>query len=311
MLNKYPKLHELEVFCTVAGGATTQQAAERLFVTHSAVSQSIKRLETMLEQNLFDKVGNKLVVNEYGRTLYPQALSLLKNAYSINRSMFLEGGDLKIGGSSTVARYLFPDLIREFLTIYPKSNIQIKCGNTEEIISDVEKLTIDFGVIEGVCNNPHVTTRKWRDDILVIISAVDHPLTKVKVSAENLFNSHWIMREKGSGTRREVDLWIDKYIGGISSSMEFGDSELIWKCVARGLGISCLSENIVQEPLRQKKIAKLNIKLPPLKRSMSLIVHKNKQISKQIIDFFGKSADFQIPSLTKESLHNLARTGQV
>jgi DNA-binding transcriptional LysR family regulator len=130
-------LHHLKLFHTLATEQSYTKAANSLFISQPALSMQIKKFEDEIGVKLFDKVGNKNVLNDNGKLLfeYTQKIfttieeaeyQLLKKADSIS-------GTVNIGGSNTSGTYILPKIIGAFKSLYPNVNVNLHVSDTNEI----------------------------------------------------------------------------------------------------------------------------------------------------------------------------------
>lgn len=266
-------LRELEVFCAIARHGGVHRAAEAVARTQSAASQSLARLERGLGQALFDRRGRQLVLNARGRALLPRAQALLDAARELQGSWDNAPPALHLAASSTIARYVLPPLLAAYRLQYPAAVLEVQSGNTAEVSAAVDAMAVDFGLIEGPCHRSGLLVEPWREDALVLIAPPGHALTHGVAGRVQLAAAPWLLREPGSGTRKEVDQWLRSSIGCITPDMELGDSGMIWRAVAAGAGISCLPRVVVAEALQQGAVMEIHSKPAPPKRMFSLLRH--------------------------------------
>src|ERR1700761_8966698 len=115
-------LRQLAIFTAVADAGSTSAAAARVALSQSATSAALNELEAVLEAKPFDRVGTRLVLNDSGRGLLPQARALLDAAAGIERDFGLGATAgahaapslLSISASTTIGNYLLPTLIAEW-----------------------------------------------------------------------------------------------------------------------------------------------------------------------------------------------------
>lgn len=119
-----------------------------LLLSQSAVSAALTNLEQQLKVKLFDRVGKPLVLNEYGRLLYPRAVALLEQAGEINTLFSQENGALRLFASSTIGNYIQPELIAGDWCTVPGTQLWLQVGNSEEVINAVADFRVDMGLIE-------------------------------------------------------------------------------------------------------------------------------------------------------------------
>lgn len=266
-------LRELAVFCAVAQSGNVRRAADSVSCTQSAASQAVARLERKLGRELFDRRGRRVVLNENGRMLLPQAQALLDASLELQKTWSDEPPALDLAASTTIARYVLPRLLAVYRQRYPCARIRVQVGNTAEVSAAVDVMAADFGLIEGPCHLPTLNIQLWREDALVLVAPPEHPLAQGIATRAQLAKARWLLREPGSGTRDEVDRWLRTTVGPIVPDMELADSGMIWRAVASGAGISCLPRVVVAHALQNGALAEITSELVPPKRMLSLVRH--------------------------------------
>lgn len=280
-------LKQLKVFIAVCKSGSTSAAAEMVSLSQSATSASLNELESSLGVALFDRIGKRLILNENGRQVLPQAMQAMDIGRSIEEQFNLNGENKKftlhIGASTTIGNYLLPKL----LSNYSKKNDvvpKIDIANTSKVSEAVANFEVDFGLIEGPCHENELIVEKWIEDELIIVSSRDHPLAlknrKNKISSKELSSSGWLLRESQSGTREAVEQLLKSHLDEFNLNGEFSNSEAIKHATAEGLGIACLSRSAVSDLIDLGKLVELSTTLPPLKRNLYIIKNKYKVISK-------------------------------
>jgi len=278
-------LRQLEVFTEVLKSGSTTQASVVLALSQSAVSAALADLEGQLSVQLFDRVGKRLVINEHGRLLYPKALALLEQAGEIEQLFRHDGGALRIAASSTIGNYMLPEMIARYRHDFPATPLELNVGNSQDVIGAVADFRVDLGLIEGPCHMPELVTQPWLEDELVVFAAPESPLARQPLMLELLANAPWILRERGSGTREVLDHLLLAHLPHFQLVMELGNSEAIKHAVRHGIGISCLSQRVIEEQLASGVLVELKIPLPPLMRTLYLIHHRQKHISNALQRF--------------------------
>lgn len=282
-------LRQLMVFSEIIKYSSTTRAAQTLALSQSAVSAALAELENQLSVKLFDRVGKRLYVNEYGRLLYPKAMALLEQAIEIEQLFAEHHGALRIAASSTIGNYLLPQLIAAYREDYPDSPLEVQIANSRNVITAVTEFRADFGLIEGPCYQPELVTEHWCDDEMVVFASSHQAGLFNTVSVENqwhrLAQAQWILREPGSGTREVIENLLLVKLSHFNVVMELGDSEAIKHAVRYGMGMSCLSRRVVAEQLQAGTLVELPVQGVNLMRPLHLIYHKQKHISQAQHDF--------------------------
>jgi len=170
----------------VDSGLNITSAAERLFTSQPGISKQLKQLEAELGVQLFTRKGKSLAaITPAGREVIARARKILRevdNITSLASDLTAEqDGTLSIATTHTQARYVLPDVIREFRQRYPRVNLELHQGTSEQIAELVNTNKVDFAIATGSQNLfPHLTMLpiyRWHRIALV---PKQHPLARQK-----------------------------------------------------------------------------------------------------------------------------------
>lgn len=248
-------------------------------MSQSATSTALGELEKQFDLQLFDRVNKSLRINETGQQLLPRAVELLDRAKEIEALLqgHISFGHMKIGATLTVGNYLVTILVARFLQSHPESRIQLQVQNTSAIVQQIANHELDLGLIEGDCYHPDITVQPWIADELVVFSAPNHPLAKLrKVTTEQLLLEPWILREKGSGTRETFNRAFHNYNAQLNIRLELEHTEAIKRAVESGLGIGCISRLALKDAFRRGSLVPLATPQLNLGRFFYFLWHKQK-----------------------------------
>jgi DNA-binding transcriptional LysR family regulator len=192
---------QLEVFVEIAKMSNMTLAAENVFLTQSACSMALSSLENQLGNFLFDRHGKKLLLNDQGKLLFPKASGIISQMQELEDLLMSKrtgmlSGKLRVGASSTIGNYLLPTFVGKFITKNSEVKIGVEIGNTEQIIQQVLKFTVDIGMIEGDCFSEDIQVTPWKKDELIIVASPAYALAKKrKISLSDIQHEKWIMRD--------------------------------------------------------------------------------------------------------------------
>ena len=287
-------LRQLLIFAAVAETGSTTAAGSRVALSQSATSAALNELEKVLGARLFDRVGKRLILNDNGRTLLPQARAALDVASGIE-SAFSVGThagsvppiNLRIAASTTIGNYLLPGLIASFRETFPQARFEVQIHNTLHASAAVGRFEADMGLIEGPTHEPDVHAEAWMEDELAILCSPEHPLAREpeRIKLKALRQASWLLREPGSGTREAVELALRPHLVQLSEDVQVGSTEAIKHAVAAGLGLTCLSLTATRDVIALGKLKVLDTTLPRLVRTLYLIHHRHKQLSTGLVRF--------------------------
>ena len=296
-------LRQLAIFAAVADAGSTTAAGERVALSQSATSAALNELEAVLEARLFDRVGTRLVLNDTGRGLLPQARAVLDGAAGIEREFGLGAAPgehgapslLRVGASTTIGNYLLPSLVAAWRRVRPDAHIDVAIANTGAIAAAVARLEVDVGLIEGPCHEADVVALPWREEELAIVCAPAHPLLRGdatrRLNVAALRQAQWLLREPGSGTREAVEQALQPHLHQFNEGLHFGGTEAIKQAAVEGLGFTCLSLFAVQDLIALGRLVRVRTTLPRLARRFYLVHHRRKQFSRSLAAFMAFCQD--------------------
>ena len=281
-------LKELNFFYKLSDNPQVTQVAQELKISQSAISLAIKSLENKLEEQLFDRVGKKLILNERGRYFkektLPHYLAIIDSQKLFQKNKL--AGNMKIASSKTISNYLMPDIYYEFLSTYSDVKFDISTINSTKIIENILNSNLDIGLIEIDINNSNLIKQKLCDDELIIVTSDENA---PKIAFIDTINKKWILRETGSGTREVFINSLGKYAQDISIFMELQDFEEIKTILIDNKDtITAISKNAVKKELESKKLFQIKLKNFEFKREFHIVYHKDKSTNllfQTFIDF--------------------------
>ncbi|MGA9588083.1 MAG: LysR substrate-binding domain-containing protein [Terracidiphilus sp.] len=246
------------VFRAVAQHLSFRKAAEELYLTQPAVSLQIKALEEDLGVQLFDRTGSRVALTSAGKTMLSyaeQAHALLQRAEHEIAAIGGElAGHLALGASTTIAQYVLPRMLGEFLAEHSRVQPTLISGNTEHIVDAVAKHEIALGFIEGPSRSRDVKSESFLTDELVLIVPAAHEWAeRARIAASELKTVPLLMRERGSGTRHVVEMALEDHHvkpALLTIAMELDSTEAIKSAVEAGLGAGFVSKWAIAKDAR-------------------------------------------------------------
>lgn len=225
----------LKVFQSVAKNLSFTKASQELFVSQPAITKHIQELETCYQTRLFDRQGSKISLTEAGELLLKHSEKILDDYKQLEYEMHLLHdeyiGELKLGASTTIAQYVLPPLLANFITKFPQINLSLINGNSRGVEVALQEHRIDLGLVEGIFRLPNLKYTAFLQDELV---AVVHTRSKLAVAdeilPEELPNIPLVLRERGSGTLDVFERALLQYnlkLSSLNVLMYLGSTESI------------------------------------------------------------------------------------
>jgi DNA-binding transcriptional LysR family regulator len=277
-------LNQLRVFYYAAKNLSFTAAAGELYITQPAVTAQVKSFEEFCSLKLFKKRGRRIYLTDEGKSLYTYAVKIFKTEKEIEHVIDdmreLKRGVLSLGTTKAYARYFMPLMITTFHKNYPNIKIQLNEGSSLDMIHSLLDFKIEVAVIARAEDNPEVNFSPFSREEMAVILSPDHPLAKKKALAfRDLATVPFIMREKGSGTRKLVEELFEAEQCAPDVLMETSNTEFIKQLVQRGEGVSFVVREAVAAELKEKKLASVPLKGPKVYLDVSIAYLKDQVLS--------------------------------
>lgn len=277
-------LNQLRAFYQTAGHLSFTAAARELFITQPAVTAQVKLFEESLNLKLFKKSKGKLHLTEAGKTIYEYARKMFECETELELAVSelkrFGRGTLRIGTARTYARYFIPLLISIFRERYPHITIELREGNSRDMIRNLRDLQIEIAIIAKENGLGDFMFIPFVKEEVLLILAPDHPLArKGSADAHDIAGEPLIMKETGSGTRKLVDDLLAKNRITPKTLMETSDAEIIKLLVQHGEGISFLVQTAVSRELAEGKLASVPFYGDPLWLEVGIAYLSNQPLS--------------------------------
>lgn len=283
---------QLRAFAALARTGSFTLAAKELFLSQSAVSHSMKALETDVSCRLFDRVGKKVLLTQAGESLLHHTEKILQEMAAARAGLEQLGkwgvGRLRIGASPTACQYILPAVLREFKESFPKCRIAIVPGDTLEAIESVRENRIDLAITLQPRNEDQFEFHPLFSDELAFIVGAMHPWAKDgHVVRNEIPKQSYVLYNKTSYTFRMVRDYFNQEDMVLNTVIELGSMEAIKELVKLGLGVGILSPWIAQKEIQEKSLVALPLGRRKMKRNWGVIHWRGRRLSLAEETFLG------------------------
>ena len=284
-------LKQLEAFVQVAEGKSFSKAAKELFLTQPTISAHIASLERELNARLFVRNTKEVSLSEDGKDLYRYAKQIIDLQKQIEERFETEEEGsrhcITIAASTIPAQYLLPRVLKRFNEKYPDEQIKIMESDSSKVVSQIVDHIVDVGFTGTVLEKKHCRYLPFYKDKLAVITPNTERYRRLKEESPDgidwILEEHLIMREEGSGTRKEAEEQL-KAAGIPAEKLDviasIGNQETIKKSVRQGMGITILSELAAVDEEADGELLTFPIPGADAGRDINLVYNKNYQLSR-------------------------------
>jgi len=276
--------NQFRVFYYAAKNLSFTAAAGELFISQPAVTAQMKSFEEFCSLKLFKKRGRRIYLTDEGKSLYAYAAKIFKYEKEIEHTIDdmreLKRGILSLGTTKAYARYFMPLMITTFHKSYPNIKIQLNEGSSLDMIHSLLDFKIEVAVIARTEDNPEIHFFPFSQEEMVLIVSTDHHLSREKaITFKDLSAEPFIMKERGSGTRKLVEELFEAEQCTPDILMETSNTEFIKQLVQRGEGVSFVVREAVAAELKEKKLAAVSLKGPTVYLDVNIAYLKDQVLS--------------------------------
>jgi DNA-binding transcriptional LysR family regulator len=276
-------LSQLEVFLTVARERRFSRAAEKLYRTQSAVSQTIRKLEAEIGEPLFDRSSREGVLTDAGSTLQEYAEKLLNLRQDAREALVelreLQKGNLAIAANEFTALYLLP-VLAEFRRRHPMIKITVRRSLGSHIPDDVLKHNVEFGVLSYDPQEPQLQSAVVYLDELAFIVPPSHSLASAKeVSIRQLGTESFVAHIVTSPYRDKVIEAFRRLKTPLHMDVELPTLQAIKRFVCMGNGVALVPEISVENELSRGELVRVPVRDLHFQRKLRLVYRQESTLS--------------------------------
>ena len=283
---------QLEAFVAVVDYGSFSEAARKLYLTQPTISAHVRSLEEELHTKLILRTTKKTTITTRGYQLYDSAVrmleirnNLLENFPGVQKHM------IDLAASTIPSSYLLPEILAAFGKTHPDIYFHSIQADSAESINRVLDGTVDLALVGQNTRDETCVFLPFCQDELVIATPITNHylgLQNKSVTFEDFIKDPIIIREKGSGTKKEMDLFLEQ-IGVTPSDLNviarMNDLEGIKKSIVNGLGISILSARSAIDLQKTKQILLFPLEESAHKRTFYIVYSKNRILKPHVRQF--------------------------
>ncbi len=275
----------LRVFVCILECGSLSAAARELGLTQPAVSNHLHALEERFGVALLAR-GRPLRVTPAGECLAEHARAVLQGISTLETEMARHAsprGTLVLGASSTPGELLMPGLATEFSARYPDVALELRVYDTDQAIAALLKREIEAAVVGHEVDDPRLVGTVVGYDALVPVVAASDRLAGTEISPEELVDRPFVLRERGSGTRRTAEEGLAAAGVRPRVVMELGSNAAVAGAVGAGAGVGVVPLRSVEA---RGEIERVRVRGLALSRPFVLLTERGRELSPAAEAFF-------------------------
>ena len=272
------KLESYRVFKEVAEVGNITAAAQALYISQSAVSQSIKQLENDLQTRLFSRNSRGVTLTAEGRMLYEyvrSAMGLLETGEAkLSQTRELQMGQLIIGASDTVTSQFLLPYLDSFHREHPAIHIQIISGRSHKVLGLLRSGKVDIAFASTPTDLTSLETYPCFPTHSIFVAGAGYPCDFDHVySLEEMSAFPLILLERKASSRLYLERFFLQNGLKLNPEIELGARSLLVDLAAFGFGVAGVTEECVTRDLKSGRLRQLktSFQIPPRSVDMCML----------------------------------------
>jgi DNA-binding transcriptional LysR family regulator len=283
-------LKQLEAFVHVAESRSFSKAANELYLTQPTISAHISALEKELKTRLFVRNTKEVNLSEDGSELYKMARQIVDLERQIEEKFISEEESrqsITIAASTIPSQYILPEILLKFNERYPGTQLKLMETDSSGVVDQIVDHIAEVGFTGTVLEKKHCKYIPFfKDELVIITPNNDKFKTYLNERPDDIswiVDEPVIMREEGSGTRREAEkqlrnAGVNPINLNVIASIE--NQVTIKRSVSQGMGISMLSRLATTDEVENGTLLAFPIPMSDGGRDINLVYNKNFRLSK-------------------------------
>jgi DNA-binding transcriptional LysR family regulator len=296
-------LLQLEHFLAVVEEGSFSRAAEKVFRTQPAISQSIKKLEEEIGAPLFARDLHEVSLTEAGRLLVEYARRMLRlrdqTLMALGELRSLHTGSVSIAAAESAALYLLPGALRSFLERFPHIKLSIYRRPIEEIPGRVMDREVDVGFVLEQPSFRELTAVPIHADRMILIASPQHPLARHRsVNIGDLGQERFVTHHGCTGTSQKVLRLFEATRTPFRVAAELWGFESIKNFVLQGVGLAIVPRITALQELCDRSLVQIPVEGLEIPRQTFIICRDQRYLSdaaRELLSLVGRSAWSSVP----------------
>lgn len=270
------------MFVAVARYQSFSRAGDAIGLSQSAISHSMKELETEMSVRLLDRTTREVVLTDAGRRLANRVEPLLDELHAMlldTRSFGTEhNGRVRIASSQTISAQLMPQCIASGALEYPEISILLRDQAQRLVLNSVRNAEVDFGIVIDPGVSADLECETILHEPFLLLCRDDHAFaSQPSVSWTQLKGCPLVLQDYASGSRMLIDNALAQQGVEAEIAQEIGHPATLFPMVEAGIGISVLPALAL--PLPQGSQLVVRPLTPEINRALMLVRRKNRSLS--------------------------------
>ena len=295
-------LNYYKAFYMVAKYKNISKAADALFISQPAISKSLSRLEENLGCTLFSRTSRGVSLTADGEILYErirEAFAAIEaGEEELRHRTELGIGQLRIGVSTTLCKYILLPYLQNFIRQHPHIRITIECQSTLHTVELLESGQIDIGLIGASKHHgtlAFLPLKKIQDTFVATQSYLDNLSIREHTDSDLFLSATLMLLDEENITRQYINDYFYRNQIKTNQILEVSSMDLLIEFAKIGIGAACVIREFVEQELKESTLIEIPMAEPIESRSIGFAYSNSHNLSKSALTFLNSVFPYQAP----------------
>lgn len=295
-------LNYYKAFYMVAKYKNISKAADALFISQPAISKSLSRLEENLGCTLFSRTSRGVSLTADGEILYERIreafVAIEAGEEELRHRTELGIGQLRIGVSTTLCKYILLPYLQNFIRQHPHIRITIECQSTLHTVELLESGQIDIGLIGAPKHHGTLTflpLKKIQDTFVATQSYLDNLSIREHTDSDLFLSATLMLLDEENITRQYINDYFYRNQIKTNQILEVSSMDLLIEFAKIGIGAACVIREFVEQELKESTLIEIPMAEPIESRSIGFAYSNSHKLSKSALTFLNPVFPYQAP----------------
>ncbi len=299
-------LETFKIFCDVIETGSFSLAASKNFLTQSAVSQQIRRLEEHYDRQLIERSRGCIRLTQAGEALYQIGKEISQKYRQIEEGLQALSrsvtGSVRVTTVHSVGLYELSSPLKRYLQTFPEVKVHLEYTRVNKIYEDVSRENIDLGIVAYASKRPQILVTPFREDRLVLVCAPQHPFAQFhSLPMKKLDKEKFVGFARDIPTRRALDRIFRQHHVRVQYMTEVDNIETVKRIVELGSSIAIVPEPSIVQEVQNKTLKVIPFTDEVVMRPLGIISKWGRRFTPAVQEFVNFLKGESQPGAAQES----------
>ncbi len=284
-------LSQYRIFHAVAKAGNISKAAKELYISQPAISKAVSKLEESLGTTLFVRSSRGVQMTEEGSILFEHTCAafdaLSRGEQELRRIREFHLGQLRLGGSNTLCRFVMVSYLKHFIEQYPHIKITIESQSSARTLAMLEQQQIDIGLVAEPGSSKNLVflpVMEIEDIFAATPSYLENLRLREGRDADPFQVGTILLLDKDNITRTHIDNYLKASHIEVHHLLEVTTMDLLIEFARIGLGVGCVIREFVKDDLESGRLTEIRPGSPIRKRTIGF-AYRTGHVSRAVETF--------------------------